>query len=498
MKFNKTILASATCAAMGVAAGNAHALNFGEFWAADQVNGKMHIFDQSDLNDPTVDAIQTVYDYQNQIGSSDGGTHSSPKLHILGFSNHAGLDPRSRTVVAYLDGWGEMWKTNAGTHAPTKVADLEASTINAYAEEGLGAPDKGDTVHACGGNPQNTLISCASIFNGDMSLFSADMGTDTYTRLGIWRLADLPLSPSLSPSLGNTVQAAMDEMIMTDSDNNPNNLCNQFSTDGRLLYVAAQSSSVTGGVIVVDVSDPTNPTILDAFSDMMAPGCGLVNHPDGQHLWITHGFNKQGDPEEISIWRYSRAGKANGPIRRVALPVDDVSQEIYGGDAHGMQLAGITNSFMWQIIRVDDTIAVATANDSRTASIVNVMSTERPGRENVQADVIDRSQFGTRMYWTTRGPIPITAIGSLTAFYDPTRYNNTERSGVQGVDVWSSNIFGFNGYYLKTETMPSDGVSYLCPGEPYEQVCNEGDEGAVAVDNSDPHGGKSLNYLSGF
>jgi hypothetical protein len=321
------------------------------------------------------------------------------------------------------------------------------------------------------------------------------MATNTYSRIGIYKTRDLTLSPALDarPTLKAKVQTAYDELVANDGDGQPNNICSQYSTDGNLLYLAVQNNAIDGGVIVVDVSDPTNPTILDAFNDTMAAGCGLVNDPDGKHLWITHGFNKQGDPEEVSIWKYKRAGKRNGPIKRIALPNDD-SQTLYGGDAHGMQFAGLTSSYLWQIMRVDDTIHVLRNNKWRKkkSKRVSTFSLERPGRTNVQADVIDRSQFGTRMYWTTRGVSPNTAIST---------YHFSDRDGHSGVDTWGT-FWGNSGVYLKTSAMPSGVPEYLCPNpdaaKVYEVSCAAGDPGAIESDSTDPHGLKSLNYLSGF
>ena len=271
MKLQKTMLASATTAALA-AAGSAQAVNLGEFWATDQIGGNTHIFDQADLNDPTVDAEATIVDLVANGGDSN-------RMHIKGFSNHAGIDPASRTIMTNLGGTFDVWNTNAGTGSPTHVATLEASTINAYTEEGLGAPQKGNTVHACGGNPQNDQIQCASIFNADFSLFEADMATNTYNRIGIWKTGNLTVSPKLKGKLAKDVQAAYDELVANDGDGQPNNICSQYSTDGNLLYLAVQNNAIDGGVIVVDVADPTNPTILDAYNDVMAAGCGLVNNP---------------------------------------------------------------------------------------------------------------------------------------------------------------------------------------------------------------------------
>ena len=293
-----------------------------------------------------------------------------------------------------------------------------------------------------------------------------------------------------------TVQAAYDELVANDGDGQPNNICSQYSTDGSMLYLAVQNNTIDGGIIVVDVSDPSNPTILDAYNDVMAAGCGLVNNPDGEHLWITHGFNKQGDPEEVSIWAYANAGKSNGPVDRVALPTDD-SQAVYGGDAHGAQFAGLTSGYLWQVMRIDDTVQIISASDGANGTLVNEINLEdATGRTNVQPDVIDRSAFGTNMYWTTRGPRPSSAIGSSAG--GANRYNHIDRQA--GVDVFST-MFGDTGVYTKSEIMENGGVLYLCnKGGSYVEQCASTDKRykPVQVTSSDPHGSKSLNYLSGF
>ena len=49
MNFQKTLLATATGAAI-VASGSAQAFSFGEVWANDQQNGRLHIWSQTNLN----------------------------------------------------------------------------------------------------------------------------------------------------------------------------------------------------------------------------------------------------------------------------------------------------------------------------------------------------------------------------------------------------------------------------------------------------------------
>ena len=125
MKLQKTLLASS----LAVVSTGANAINLGEFWATDQIGGVTYIYKQSELNDPTVVANPQLVDLTNLPDADGVQRHSSVRMHISGFSNHAGIDPRSRAIQTYLDGWMEIWKTNGGAAAPTKIASLEASTI---------------------------------------------------------------------------------------------------------------------------------------------------------------------------------------------------------------------------------------------------------------------------------------------------------------------------------------------------------------------------------
>ncbi|NOR18995.1 MAG: hypothetical protein GQ538_02770, partial [Xanthomonadales bacterium] len=93
--------------------------NLGEVWVGDQFNGLVYIADQSKLDNPNSKAPVTTIDLLAQEG------HTSARMHIIGFSNHAGLDPASRAVFSYLDGFFEICNTNGGTHKPTKIVDLD-------------------------------------------------------------------------------------------------------------------------------------------------------------------------------------------------------------------------------------------------------------------------------------------------------------------------------------------------------------------------------------
>ncbi len=132
MKLQQTLVAAATGATLCLTSATANALNLGEVWAADQRNGILHVWKQSDLNKSWKNAQQNTVDLiarSNLNGDTLLPNGVSPgAMHINGFSNHTGLDPDSRAVFAYLNGQMQIWKTNGGTLNPTLVETIDVST----------------------------------------------------------------------------------------------------------------------------------------------------------------------------------------------------------------------------------------------------------------------------------------------------------------------------------------------------------------------------------
>jgi len=485
MNINRT-LAALLATIISFSVTGAYAENLGEVWVGDQFNGLLYIADQDELNNPYIDATVDVIDLTAQ------GGHASKRMHIIGFSNHSGLDPDSRAVLSYLDGFAEVWQTNGGTHAPTKIADLQVLG---------GAVGGAASLHMCGPSPDNSMIACSSIGGRKVIIFSADMDTDTYTRLGDFDLnpSSMPISPRLKGIALYTVQNEMAAINALSA--NPNAICNNFDSSSSTLYYTVQTSSSSGGVVVLDVNDPANPTIVDALSVPFADGCGLVNSPDGSHMWINHGHNTPNDNEMASKWknrRYAGTGKINrvGPVARVDIPEKLETVNGRSGDVHGAQFAGIGGKFLWEVMRIDDVIHVINHNSGRP-EVVNTIDLEAEmGIEAPQADVLDRSVLGTNMYFSTRGFIPTTAI---TGFVDLNR-----DPGI----VTMRTLFGYNGSYVKTTSIRTGNNVYLCAVDGHEDhdhdvpiVCADqsGNDPATLglVDSVDPHGLKSLSYISG-
>ena len=463
---------TAIAAALGLAtAGTASAFSLGEVWVGDQQDGKIYIFDQSELNDPSFDAVEETIDL-----TTFGGVEST-RMHLIGFSNHSGLDPNSRGMLAYLVGAMDIVKTNGGTHAPTLVTKLDVSNAATGAAK--------NSLHMCGGNPQNTLIGCSSIGNKELVLFSMDIeGGDNYTRIGGFPLSGLAINSSVKGKAKKAINAAIDGGILNGAP-----ICNNFNTTSDLMYVTTNNGGV-GGVLVLDITNPANPTIRDAFNTT-GVGCGLVNTQHGEAMWTNTGSKSTSDDEKAHMWNFADAydNRKSGPAATVDLP------EIGGGDVHGAQLAGLGGHFLWELMRLDDKIYVI---EPLTAKLVNTIDIETAEVLNPAGDVLDRSALGTRMYASLRGAIPTTAI---TGINDPTR--------TPGVMVIGT-VFGYDGVQLKTEDILSGNTQAFCPSDTdetdpnhdhddFEQCDNTHPhwEERIEADTADPHGLKSLNYTTG-
>ena len=472
MKHSMTGKLTALAAGLGLCAtaGTATALSFGEVWMVDQNNADLYIYSQGSLNNPWIDSTPMGV---TDLISPDVAGGASGKAHLVAFNNKNPFASTSRAMLAYLSGEMQIFRTNAGTGKPTLVETIDVSNADAGATA--------NSLHMCGPSPDNSMIGCSSIGNKELIFYKTSYRSDTYTRLGNYPLADLQIHPRLGGQARAETQAAIDAGILAGKP-----ICNNFTTDSKVSYVTVSGGATGSGVLILQtnrVKRGKPPLILGAFAGT-AVGCGLVNSQDGTSMWTNAGSKDPNDTEFAYRWDYADIGVTATPAAAVELP-----QKGDGGDVHGAQFAGIGGSFLWEVMRLGDQIHVI---EPYSARLVNSIDLETPEVPNPGGDVLDRDQFGTSMYVSLRGAKPITAI---TASIDADR--------TPGIMVIGT-LFGYGGVALKTEQVFSGNTIYVCPpatpiddDDDDDVVCSAGDPGAVAVDSADPHGLKSLNYLSG-
>jgi hypothetical protein len=472
MKLKKKLTAVAAGLGLVATAGTAGAFSLGEVWLVDQNNADLYIYAQGSLNNPWVDSepMGTL-----SLISQDVAGGASGKAHLVAFNNKDAFASTSRAMLAYLSGEMQIFRTNAGTGAPTLVATIDVSNAD--------AGKTANSLHMCGPSPDNRMIGCSSIGNKELIFYKTRYRSDTYTDLGSYPLASLQIHPSLSGQALAETRAAIDAGILAGKP-----ICNNFTTDSKFSYVTV-SGGAGSGVLILQTNRVLRgkpPLIVGAYAGT-AVGCGLVNSQDGTSMWTNAGSKALDDNEQALLWEYADIGVTAQPAAIVDLP-----DKGDGGDVHGAQFAGIGGSFLWEVMRLDDVIHVI---EPASAAVVNSIDLETAEVVNPGADVLDRDQTGTSMYMSLRGPAPITAItGSIDADRTP------------GILVMST-LYGYNGYATKTERIFSGNTIFICPPDEHDDgehdhddddlVCNEGDPGAVEVDSADPHGLKSLNYLTG-
>ena len=474
MKYSTTRKLTALAAGLGLiaAAGTANATSAGEVWMVDQHNAELYIYSQGSLNNPFIDSEPMG---RLSLISDDVAGGASGKAHLVAFNNKNPFKRTSRAMLAYLSGEMQIFKTKAGTGAPKLVETIDVSN----ADVGKAA----NSLHMCGPSPDNSMIGCSSIGNKELIFYKTSYKTDTYTHLGSYALADLQIAKSLSGQALVETQAAIDAGILAGKP-----ICNNFTTDSKISFVTVTGGAGSGVLVLKTnrVKRGKPPVILGAFAGT-AVGCGLVNSQDGTSMWTNAGSKSVDDTEQAFRWDYADIGVTALPSATVELP-----SRGDGGDVHGAQFAGIGGGFLWEVLRLDDQIHVI---EPYSAKLVNTIDLETAEVPNPAADVLDRDQYGTFMYASLRGAAPITAItGSIDADRTP------------GILVMGT-LFGYTGHALKTEQVFSGNTIFICPkeddGDDHDHddediICNEGDTGAVEVDSADPHGLKSLNYVTGF
>ena len=448
MKIKNAVL----MAGLGLAffAGNASAWSLGQVWVTDQKDGAMYIYEQSQLNTDPENATPIKIDLV--ATSADAGQPVfDGRNHLIAFNNVSGLDPLSRATLSFL-------------HGEIQIRSTADPATPIFTDQ---APTSANSLHMCGGNTANTEIMCSSIGGAELITYSADYATDTYARSGAYPIADLVMSDSVTGDRKIALEAVLDTMDLSGAKP----ICNNYSTDNALVIVT--TTGTAKGVLVLDASDMS---IVNALNNT-GVGCGLVNSPNGRSMWTNAGSNSDTDDEFAYRWDYN--SQQVGPSAQVDLPED------VNGDVHGAQFAGIGGFFLWELMRLDNKIHVISPHRAKVVHTIDLARVT--GINNLGGDVLDRSAFGTRMYMSTRGYAPITAIGS---FVDASRN--------PGVNVVGT-FWGYGARGIGHASIRSGVLGDICFELPDgdARVDPQCPAGSIRLDNADPHGLKSLSYITG-
>ena len=102
---------------------------------------------------------------------------------------------------------------------------------------------------------------------------------------------------------------------------------------GDLWYVTTNFNKAGGNkgdVLIVDVSDPNDPAIIEAvYGDktdgVRGYGCGLLNTPDSKHMITNVGNKSQDDVEGVLKWKYANNydWTKTGPVDEATMPQND-------------------------------------------------------------------------------------------------------------------------------------------------------------------------------
>lgn len=460
--------------------------NLGEFWVANQsaTEDELYVFTEKQLkrygrNRPK----HTIH--LHRVNGQTGFNPTKPanrvnnganRLHIIGFNNYPGIHPKSRAVLSYLSGKIQYWKTNVLRGRPRLVATVSG----------------GPNLHMGGPSPDNKRVAVVATGNRHYAVLTTDYDTDTYSPEPVFikQSRDLLVSPNAPRGTQATWDAILTSAQLDFGNPDVQTVCTNWDSSSRYTYVTLDKPR---SLIIIDNDAPVEPSIINAFGpDVITSegGCGLVTDPSGKFMWTNAGgraIDAETEEREATFrWPFRRIGKRHKP-KTVFLNVD------LHGDAHGSQFAGRNGDFHWSVMRVDGTINVVSRRRPR---LVNTFNYETPVSPQAGGDVLDRSSFGKYMFLTIRGSAPLTAIPQ---FVSP------DRSA--GITVIKSRRRGYTGRVINHVPLRSQHgtTTLICLDEDHGDDHDHGAQGAACedeeivfeVDAQDPHGGKSLHYLTG-
>lgn len=302
-----------------------------EIWALDQGTNRLHIYSADLKETDRIDLGAKGARTPHMIDFTSDGAYAF--IASTGSGDVTVVRTADRAILAQL-------KTGPGTHMATVSPDGRSAVVAVIGD--LKAPA-----------------------TGVLTEIRIDTTKKTFT-------------------LGRSLKVSEDTLVKKlggrFKDTRP--ICQEFTADGRHLYVTLGPALENGGVVVLDTK--TFAAVAGYPPDEVRANCGTVRTRDGRHMLVNGGSGK------VGVW-YVFDTKTHKVVHQA---------ESRGNDAHGVWPSP-DGSAIWMVNRVSSNAIII---DPKTFAVVGEM--DFVGKT---PDIIAMSPDSRYGFITLRGPKPITA-----------------------------------------------------------------------------------------
>jgi len=341
-----------------------------------------------DQSDTTADGGGTLYIYDGSKLAGAATEHADPEVLDLGGAARAlclaqtGTAPRRPHMLGL---------NAAHTHVILSfVFTGHVLFIEAAGRTPAACIDVGAQAHAAFAAPDSTYVLVANQAGKLLQRINTDYATNTFTLDGA---ATLNLATCLTPS------GAPCEHPVLRPDNAP--ICPGMDPGSRFNFVTLRG----GGLFVVDSKATPMAIVAEYDRDTVHPN-GCVGLPAAGKMYISSGGGTAGNPLEADLYSFPLTGYSGVPSPpNTPTPTVVFSHDARGFvDAHG-SAAMRHGRYLWVGDRAANSITIV---DTATDAVVDEIPLAGPLTTDPAPDLMDIAPSGNRIYFTMRGPIPLT------------------------------------------------------------------------------------------
>jgi DNA-binding beta-propeller fold protein YncE len=350
-----------------------------EVWVVDQSNspglthgGAIHIYQGEDLREPGAALpVPQVIDLGGATTAlCQSSTGAAPvRPHMIFFNSS-----RSHAVLSFV----------ASGHVA--VFDAVARTPVACLRTTAGAGGARQA-HAAIPAPDDSYILVANQNGKLLERITSNFATNTY---GFDPAATLNLATCTTPG------GAPCESALLRPDNAP--ICPVVDRGSRVAFVTLRG----GGLVVVDPK-ATPMRILAEYDSTVVRGNGCGGLQVGGSMFLNSGGGTTANLTEFDVYRFEVAAFGSAQAPNTPAPV-----LVYRGaeghrDAHGMAVTG-NGRYVWVADRAANLLEVFDARSNQRRTPIDLPG---PLSADPTPDLLDMSPGGDLVFFTLRGPTPL-------------------------------------------------------------------------------------------